>query len=95
VPLSTEEQLPPGWKGLNERMFQSLYLIGRLKPGIGVEQAGAEANLLFKQLLLEYSGPQPSAERLQDIQQARAIVSATLRREPTIDFRSSNTPCNK
>jgi predicted permease len=71
VPLAMEEQLPPGWKGLNDRMFQSLYLIGRLKPGVGVEQAGGEANLLFKQLLLEYSGPQPSAERLQDIQQAR------------------------
>jgi len=71
VPLAMEEQLPPGWKGYDDRMFQSLYLIGRLKPGIGVEQAGAEANLLFKQLLLEYSGPQPSAERLQDIEQAR------------------------
>ena len=70
VPLSMEEQLPPGFKGLTERMFQSLYLIGRLKPGVGVEQAGAETNLLFKQLLHEYSGPQPSAERLQDIQQA-------------------------
>ena len=70
VPLSMEEQLPPGFKGLTERMFQSLYLIGRLKPGVGVEQAGAETNLLFKQLLNEYSGPQPSAERLQDIQQA-------------------------
>jgi predicted permease len=71
VPIAMEEQLPPGWKGYDDRMFQSLYLIGRLKPGIGVEQAGAEANLLFKQLLLEYSGPQPSAERLQDIEQAR------------------------
>lgn len=71
VPLSMEEQLPPGWKGLNNPMFQSLYLIGRLKSDVDVEQAGVEANLLFKQILLEYSGPQPSAERLQDIQQAR------------------------
>ena len=71
VPLSMEEQLPPGWKGLNDRMFQSLYLIGRLKSGVDIEQAGAEANLLFKQILLEYSGAQPSAERLQDIQRAR------------------------
>jgi len=70
VPLAMEEQLPPGYKGLNDQMFQSLYLIGRLKPGIGVEQAGTEANLLFKQLLTEYSGPQPSAERLQAIQNA-------------------------
>lgn len=71
VPLAMEEQLPPGWKGIDDRMFQSLYLIGRLKPGIGVEQAGAEANLIFKQLLLDYSGAEPSAERLQDIQKAR------------------------
>jgi predicted permease len=71
VPLAMEEQLPPGLKGYNDRMFQSLYLIGRLKPGVDVEQAGAEANLLFKQLLNEYSGPQPSDERLQAIQQAR------------------------
>ena len=71
VPLSMEEQLPPGFKGLNNRMFQSLYLIGRLKPGVAVEQASVETNLIFKQLLNEYSGPQPSAERLQDIQQAR------------------------
>jgi predicted permease len=75
VPLSMEEQLPPGWKGLNNNMFQSLYLIGRLKPAVGVEQAGADANLLFKQLLLEYSGAQPSEERLQDIQQARVELT--------------------
>ena len=87
VPLAMEEQLPPGWKGLNERLFQSLYLIGRLKNDVTVEQADAEANLLFKQLLLEYSGPQPSAERLQDIQQARVDLTpagrglSELRRE--------------
>ena len=71
VPLSMEEQLPPGWKGLNNRSFQSLYLIGRLKAGVGHEQAQAETNLLFKQMLLEYSGPEPSAERMQGIQNAR------------------------
>jgi predicted permease len=70
VPLSMEEQLPPGFKGLTNPMFQSLFLIGRLKPGIGVEQASAETNLIFKQLLNEYSGSQPSAERLQAIERA-------------------------
>ena len=71
VPLSMEEQLPPGFKGLNNRMFQSLYLIGRLKPEVGVESAGVETNLIFKQLLNEYAGAQPSAQRLQNIEQAR------------------------
>ena len=71
VPLSMEEQLPPGFKGLNNRFFQSLYLIGRLKAGIGHEQAQAETNLLFKQMLLEYSGPQPSDDRMQGIQNVK------------------------
>jgi predicted permease len=71
VPLSMEEQLPPGWKGLNNRLFQSLYLIGRLKPGVRTEQASAETNSLFKQFLFDYAGSQPSSERLQDIQNAR------------------------
>ncbi|MEK6410070.1 MAG: ABC transporter permease [Acidobacteriota bacterium] len=71
VPLAMEAQLPPGWKGLDKPSFQSLYLIGRLRSSVSDEQAGAETNLLFKQLLLEYAGPQPSTERLEDIQQAR------------------------
>src|SRR5215813_8176757 len=71
VPLSMEEQLPPGWKGLSNRLFQSLYLIGRLRSGVSTEQASTETNSLFKQVLLEYAGSQPSSERLQDIQNAR------------------------
>jgi predicted permease len=87
VPLSMEEQLPPGFKGLTNRLFQSLYLIGRLKPGIGREPAGVETNLLFKQLLGDYAGAQPSAERLQQIEKARIELTpagqglSELRRE--------------
>ena len=70
IPLAMEEQVPPGWRGRNNNLFQSLYLIARLKPGVRIEQAGVEANLLFKQALQEYAGSQPSPERLQDIQRA-------------------------
>ncbi len=70
IPLAMEEQIPPGSKGLNDNLFQSLYLIGRLKPGVRIEQANVEANLLFKQWLQEHAGSQPSSERLRDIQQA-------------------------
>jgi predicted permease len=70
IPLAMEEQAPPGWKGRNNNLFQSLYLIARLKPGVSIKQAGVEANLLFKQALQEYAGSQPSPERLRDIQQA-------------------------
>jgi predicted permease len=70
IPLAMEEQIPPGWKGLNDNLFQSLYIIGRMKPGVSIEQANVEANLLFKQALREYAGLQPSPERLRDIHQA-------------------------
>ncbi|HEU0176676.1 MAG TPA: ABC transporter permease [Blastocatellia bacterium] len=69
APLSLEEQLPPYFKGLNDRFFSPLYLIARLNDGVTIQQAGAETNLLARQILHEYAGPQLSPERLQEIQQ--------------------------
>lgn len=77
IPLSMQKQVSPGWNGLNDKFFQSLYLLARLKPGVSIQQAGADTTLLFKQILEEYAGPQPSPERLKDIQHASiAITSA-------------------
>ena len=51
IPLSMEKAFSrPGWNGLGDKLFQSLYLIGRLKPGVTAAQASAETNLLFKQI---------------------------------------------
>jgi predicted permease len=79
IPLAMEEQIPPGWKGRNNNLFQSLYLIARLKPGVSINQAGVEANLLFKQALQEYAGSQPSPERLRGIQQASIELTSAGR----------------
>jgi len=71
VPLAMEEQLPPAhWKGRNDKSFQSLYLVTRLRDGVSAQQASAAVNLLFKQTLQEQAGTQPSANQLQDIQRA-------------------------
>jgi predicted permease len=70
IPLSMEELLPPGWKGLNDKLFQSLYIIARRKPDVSVEQAQANVNLLFKQAVREIVGPQPTKKQLDDIQHA-------------------------
>lgn len=75
VPLAMEAQLPPGWKGLDEKFFQSLFLIARLKPGVSAEQAGVETNLLFKQILQEFAGPQLTAEQAQNLKQARVDLT--------------------
>ena len=60
IPLSMEEQVPPQWKGINDKFFQSLYIIARLKPGVKVEQAQANLTLVFNQILHEYAGPLPT-----------------------------------
>ena len=71
IPLSMEKAFSrPGWNGLGDRFFQSLYLIGRLKPGVTEAQASAETNLLFKQILRSYLGSQPSQKQLDDIAHA-------------------------
>jgi predicted permease len=76
IPLSMEKAFSrPGWNGLGDRFFQSLYLIGRLKPGVTAAQASAETNLLFKQIMRSYLGSQPSQKHLDDI--AHASIELT------------------
>jgi predicted permease len=76
IPLSMEKAFSrPGWSGLGANFFQSLYLIGRLKPAVTVTQAGTETNLLFKQILRSYLGPQPSQKHLDDL--AHASIQLT------------------
>jgi predicted permease len=89
IPLAMEEQVPPGFKGRNDNDFQSLYLIGRMKPGVSIEQANAETNLRFKQWLREYAGSQPSPERLQDIQQASVELTPAGRGLSQLRFQFS------
>lgn len=60
IPLSMEKEISPGWNGLDDKFFQSLHVIGRLKPGVKPAQAGAETNLLFRQIMSGYAGPTPS-----------------------------------
>ncbi len=76
IPLSMEKAFSrPGWNTIGNKLFQSLYLIGRLKPGVNRVQARAETNLLFKQILRSYLGPQPSQKHLDDL--AHATVELT------------------
>ena len=70
IPLSMEKEISPGWNGLDNKFFQSLYLIGRLKPGVAQAQATAETNLLYKQIMRGFLGAQPSQKQLASIEHA-------------------------
>ncbi|MGH9357899.1 MAG: ABC transporter permease, partial [Terriglobia bacterium] len=44
IPLSMEKQVSPGWNGLDDKWFESLYILGRLKTGVTEAQADANVN---------------------------------------------------
>ena len=56
IPLSMEKQLSPGWNGLDNKQFESLYIFGRLKDGASVAAAQSEVNLLAQQLWRDAAG---------------------------------------
>jgi predicted permease len=75
IPLAMEKEISPGWNGLDENLFQSLYIIARRKPNVSAEQAGANTNLLFKQIIRQYAGAQPSQKQLDGIQRAEIALT--------------------
>lgn len=50
VPLMMEPQVVPGRDYLNKVDTATLVLIGRMKPGITIQQAGASLNVTFQQI---------------------------------------------
>ena len=90
IPLSMEKEISPGWNGLADHDFQSLYLVGRLKPEISLVQAGASTNLLFRQIIRsEYLGDNASAKDLSDLSHARIDLTAIPGGLPGLKLRFS------
>ncbi|HUI42292.1 MAG TPA: ABC transporter permease [Terriglobia bacterium] len=71
IPLAMEKEVSPGWNGLEKPLFQSLYLIARLKPGVSAAQASADTNVLFQQFVHEAAGPKPSPKQVAAMQRAK------------------------
>jgi predicted permease len=66
VPCSMVSAVPPGFGGYKDNFSESLYVFGRLKPGVNVEQATANVNVLYRQILIGFEGAmsQENAQRL-------------------------------
>jgi predicted permease len=75
IPLSMKQAITPDWDGLKDRRFYWIELVGRLKPGITIEQATAEINVPYRQQLEKdiAAWPPVSADFLQQ-SRARKIV---------------------
>ena len=56
IPFSMSQAVPPHWGGYNDSYNESLYLIGRLKPGVTIEQATGNINVVFQQIFHDLLG---------------------------------------
>jgi predicted permease len=75
IPLAMEREISPGWNGLEDDLFQSLYVIARRKPGVTLAQAQANTNVLFQQIVHRMAGGNPSAEQLSAIGRAHVVLT--------------------
>ncbi len=80
IPLSMEKDISPGWNGLADKDFQSLYLIARRRRGVTVAQAAAATNALFSQIIRsEYLGDNPSPKDLAALSHAKIELTPAAR----------------
>ena len=75
IPLSMQKDVPPGFSGYNDTMYESLHLMARLKPGVTLPEATANANLLFQEILRNSSGVPLTQENLQKLNATRVELN--------------------
>jgi len=86
-PFSMAGLIPPGWGKYKENFSESLYLLGRLKPGVTLEQAEANINVLFPQILRSFPDAKLTQSNLEHLAHTRVALQslrnglADLRRE--------------
>jgi predicted permease len=76
IPLSMQKEIPPGWDGYSDNMFESLHLMARMKPGVSMAEANSNANLLFPQILRGFSGALLTEENLQKLDKTRVGLNS-------------------
>ncbi|MFL6550414.1 MAG: ABC transporter permease, partial [Povalibacter sp.] len=79
VPMSMQEQLMPGRKYLEDVHASWLTVMARLKPGVTVEQAKANLNVVWKQLLDSDYGAKLDPGDLQAIRRDTIEVTSGAR----------------
>jgi len=76
IPLSMQKEVPPGWDGYRDSMFESLHLMARLKPGVSMQQANANANVLFRQILRSLPGVPLTQKNLDELDRTNVELTS-------------------
>ena len=87
VPLAQVKAVPPNFDGYKDNFSKSLNLIGRLKPGVSMEQATTDVNLLFQQITRGFPDAKLTQLNLQKLDHAHVTLTpmakglSTVRRQ--------------
>jgi predicted permease len=76
IPLSMQKEVPPGFDGYNDNMFESLHLMARLKPGVSKAEATAEANVRYQQILRGFSGVPLNQKTLRELDKTHVELNS-------------------
>jgi predicted permease len=75
IPLAMQAQAQPWLNNPLSSQTQSLWLIGRMKPGITLPEAQADTNVRYRRWLRALAGPSLPAERLEDLRKVRVKLT--------------------
>jgi predicted permease len=79
APLSMAGVIPPGWGKYKENFSESLHILGRLKPGVTMERATANVNIVFPQILRSFPDAKLTQENLTKLQRAHVDLEPIAR----------------
>jgi predicted permease len=79
VPLAFQPQIELRQSALDDKNVYWLNVVGRLKPGVKIEQAQAEVNLQLRQFLTEQTGSQLSDDNREAIQNSYVTLAPGAR----------------
>jgi predicted permease len=75
VPLSMMKSVPPNWNGYKDDFYQSMLLIGRLKPGVSREQAASNVNVLYQQITRAFPDANLNPRNIASLNKAHVVLT--------------------
>lgn len=79
APLSMAELIPPLWGSYKGDFYESLYIFGRLRPGVSLAQATANTNVLFRSILLSFPDARLSKDNMAALDHAHVGLESMER----------------
>jgi predicted permease len=87
VPTGMTKSVPPGWDFYTGNFTQCLNIIGRLKPGVSIDSATSNVNLMLQQITRGFSDADLSQKNLEKLNRVKVPLTpvatglSSIRRE--------------